>query len=114
MSVLNEFPFAINALHTVASTFNCSTHSGIDYATCSSAALQLIIEGFRIDGYELNRISENGHLHPPSTFTHTMLRRSLSAEGGQETATGPDLVLNIILVFICVLCAGFASGLTQV
>ncbi len=110
MTTQFAFPSATNAL--TQALINGLNGTLVDYSAYGSIALQLVIDGFRADGYELHRIEDYGVSYPSSVSTHTMLRRSLSEE--EPTATGPDLILNVILVFVCVLCAGFASGLTQV
>jgi hypothetical protein len=61
------------------------------------------------------------------SFFLESLKSSLSSDGfilkrvhylrgleALEEPGDPEFTTNIILVFICVLCAGFASGLTQV
>lgn len=53
-----------------------------------------------IDGFKLVKFGGN-HL------------RGL-AEEEPEKPGDPDFATNLILVMICVMCAGFASGLTQV
>ena len=61
--------------------------------------LSELLEHLKLDGFDVDECAEC-----------TKLRLLSDAGGGGSSG----LVMNLILIFICVLCAGFASGLTQV
>jgi hypothetical protein len=48
----------------------------------------------------------------PFELSHN-LRRMSESESGGGGAKGGELVLDLVMVIVCVVCAGFASGLTQ-
>jgi hypothetical protein len=107
------YPAAVDSVSSVLGNFACPID--LDVKSCSAVVLQLVIDGFRTDGYELHRFTDpENHLAQSTTLPHMMLRRSLNSQEEHQASTGPDLILNVVLVFVCVLCAGFASGLTQV
>ena len=64
--------------------------------------LQSLLTALRDDGYALiNDVSS-------SSIDSRLLSESQSSSGGSVNATA------IVLVLVCVICAGLASGLTQV
>ena len=56
-----------------------------------------LMEQLRLDGYQLQPLESISH-------------RSLQ----EGEVSGTSFYIDLVLIFICVLCAGLASGLTQV
>jgi hypothetical protein len=71
-------------------------------ATLDSSLLHSLSQHLKLDGYRIQSFPEENLHH---------LRR-LEADGAADT--GSALIVDVVLIVICVLCAGFASGLTQV
>ena len=66
-----------------------------------------VIGALQQDGYELHRIEQQ----QPYEHHHHLRRM---AEEQHADPNSSAFILNICLVFVCVICAGLASGLTQV
>lgn len=72
---------------------------GVDmYGVSGQGILQDLLESIKLDGYDLRseEVVESSH-------------RILQSGGGDS-----NLIMNLVLAIFCVICAGLASGLTQV
>jgi hypothetical protein len=68
-----------------------------------------LFKAFAHDGISCQNISSSiGNFN-----RHGFLRRLQSSSETSSGESGSQFVLNIILVFVCLICAGLASGLTQ-
>lgn len=68
---------------------------GVDvYGVSGQGVLQDLLESIKLDGYGL-RSEESSH--------------RILQSGGDS-----NLIVNLVLAIFCVICAGLASGLTQV
>ncbi len=63
----------------------------------------------KFDGYDL----EQHNSYEPWGI-NTLFDFFSSFSHGRRLESGSNLITNLLLVFVCVMCAGFASGLTQV
>jgi hypothetical protein len=71
----------------------------------TSELLQQLTNSLSLDGFELQSRSEE------------VVSQSLSGlleHGRRLQLSGNSVVMDLVLVFVCVICAGLASGLTQV
>jgi hypothetical protein len=89
-----HFHYTLSFLHGLVD--NSLPHGG----TFDNSLLQSLSDHLKMDGFQIQTFPEESIYH---------MRR---LEG--EADTGSALILDIVLIVICVLCAGFASGLTQV
>ena len=108
---ISSFPATIHVLQEV---LNCSlvahTSSHLSHAmghTDISVLFSHVIGALQQDGYELHRIEQQ---QPYEDHHH--LRRM--AEEQHPDPNSSAFMLNVGLVLMCVVFAGFASGLTQV
>lgn len=71
----------------------------------SSELLQQLTNSINLDGFELQSRSEEALSQGMAGILDHGRRLQLS---------GNSVVMDLVLVFVCVICAGLASGLTQV
>jgi hypothetical protein len=64
--------------------------------------MYLLISNLSVDGYELHSAGD------------VISDRSRNLQSESVDTSSPDFATNIVLIGVCVLFAGFASGLTQV
>ncbi len=75
----------------------------------------------------LRSLTEDTYFEAEDNVLLDLLKRSLGVDGynlkqvhylrgleALESPNDPEFIVNLICIFLCVLCAGFASGLTQV
>lgn len=66
----------------------------------ASDLVSILLSNLNADGYELQYMDQN--------FNHSV--RKLQGEDPSD----PDFIMNLAFIFMCVVFAGLASGLTQV
>lgn len=77
------------------------THNNTNFGT-HDHLMSLLISNLSVDGYELNFVGD------------IIADRSRRLQSEPVDTSSPEFAMNIVFICVCVLFAGFASGLTQV